>query len=168
MKKRIAIAAIFSLAVIVLMRVQGAGLKTVITPRGILDLEFANSPARLTTVLAAWDQATVTCNIWIDFLFIPAYVLLLSLSVAAVSVNRGKGFLRNTGAWLERAAYVAGILDIAENLLMLQSIAGNYTPDSLWLTYYCAAIKFAIVCCIMLYLFISLPLIFKKNNPNGA
>ncbi|MBH2004513.1 MAG: hypothetical protein I8H66_07480 [Sphingobacteriia bacterium] len=168
MKKRIAVAAISCLVVIVLMRVQGAGLITALTPRGILDLEFANSPARLTTVLAAWDQATVTCNIWIDFLFIPAYVLFLSLSVAAVSVNRGNGFLRNAGAWLERAAYVAGVLDIAENLLMLQSIAGNYTPDSLWLTYYCAGLKFGIVLCIIVYLLISLPLIFKKNKPNGV
>lgn len=168
MKKQIAIAAISCLVVIVLMRVQGAGLTTAITPRGILDLEFANSPARLTTVLAAWEQATVTGNIWIDFLFIPAYVLLLSLAVAAVAAKRNKGFLRGAGVFLQRAAFVAGVLDIAENLLMLQSIAGNYTPDSLWLTYYCALIKFGIVFCILLYLLISTPLIFRKNKPDGA
>lgn len=168
MKKQILIAAISCLVVIVLMRIQGAGLITSVTPRGILDLEFANSPARLTTVLAAWEQATVMCNIWIDFLFIPAYVLLLSLSVASVAGRRGKGFLRNAGLLLQRAAFAAGVMDVAENLLMLQSIAGNYTPDSLWLTYYCASIKFGIVFCILLYLLISTPLIFKKNKPDGA
>ncbi|MBL7759586.1 MAG: hypothetical protein JNK08_02715 [Sediminibacterium sp.] len=168
MKKQIAITAVSCLVVIVLMRLQGAGLTGPNTPRGILDLEFANSPARLTTVLAAWEQATVTCNIWIDFLFIPTYVLLLSLSVAAVAAKRNKGLLRSAGTLLQRAAFVAGILDISENLLMLQSIAGNYTPDSLWLTYYCAIIKFGIVFCILFYLLISIPIIFKKNKPDGA
>ncbi len=163
MKKQIAITAVSCLVVIVLMRLQGAGLTGPNTPRGILDLEFANSPARLTKVLAAWEQATVTCNIWIDFLFIPTYVLLLSLSVAAVAAKRNKGLLRSAGTLLQRAAFVAGILDISENLLMLQSIAGNYTPDSLWLTYYCAIIKFGIVFCILFYLLISIPIIFKKK-----
>ena len=77
-------------------------------------------------------------------------------------------FFGRVGAILARAAFVAGFLDIAENLLMLESIAGNYTPSSLWLTYYCASLKFSIVICILLYLLISVPVLFKKNNSNGS
>jgi hypothetical protein len=61
------------------------------------------------------------------------------------------GIMRQAGLTLARVAYMAGILDIAENLLMLQTIGGNYTTASLSLTYYCAAVKFtlaAIVFCI--------------------
>ncbi len=167
MNKKLIIIAISCLCLIVLLRVQGAVLITAKTPSGILDLEFANSPAKLYDAIAAWESIVVKQNIWIDFLFIPTYVLLLSLLSSIFSNKWSLIFLSKVGEILARAAFVAGFLDIAENLLMLQSIAGNYTPSSLWLTYYCASIKFSIVFFIILYLLISLPVLFKKNNNNG-
>ena len=168
MNKRLIIIAISFFCLIVLLRIQGADLITIKTPRGILDLEFANSPAKLNDTLAVWDSFIVKQNIWIDFLFIPTYVLLLSLVSSIASNNWRIVFFGRVGAILARAAFVAGFLDIAENLLMLESIAGNYTPSSLWLTYYCASLKFSIVICILLYLLISVPVLFKKNNSNGS
>ncbi len=168
MNKQLIIAAISCFFLIVLLRIQGAGLITPKTPSGILDLEFANSPVKLAETLSVWDSLVVKQNIWIDFLFIPTYVLLLSL-VSIIFSNRWTNiFFRKAGVILARAVFIAGFLDIAENLLMLQSIAGNYTLSSLWLTYYCASIKFLIVICILLYLVISLPVLFKKNNINGS
>jgi len=168
MNKKLIIIAISCFCLIVLLRIQGAGLITPKTPSGILDLEFANSPAKLNDALAAWSSFIVKQNIWIDFLFIPTYVLLLSFLSSIFSNRWSYVFFSKVGAILARAAFVAGFLDIAENLLMLQSIAGNYTPSSLWLTYYCASIKFSIVICILIYLLISLPVLFKKNNSNGS
>jgi len=168
MNKKLIIIAISCFCLIVLLRIQGAALITAQTPSGILDLEFANSPVKLFDALAAWDSSVVKQNIWIDFLFIPTYVLLLSLLSSIFSYRWIYVFFSKGGAILARAAFLAGFLDIAENLLMLQSIAGNYTPSSLWLTYYCASIKFSIVICILLYIVISLPVLFKKNNSNGS
>lgn len=168
MNKKLIIIAITCFCLIVLLRIQGGGLITPKTPGGILDLEFANSPAKLNETLAVWDSLVVKQNIWIDFLFIPTYVLLLSLVSIIFSNKWTNIFFGKVGAILARGAFVAGFLDIAENLLMLQSIAGNYTPSSLWLTYYCASIKFSIVICILLYQVISLPVLFKNNNNNGS
>ncbi len=166
MNKKLILIAISCFCLIVLLRIQGADLITLKTPRGILDLEFANSPAKLYDTLSAWDILLVKQNIWIDFLFIPTYVLLLSL-VSSICSNRWSGFFSRVGAIFARAAFVAGLLDIAENLLMLQSVAGNYTPSSLWLTYYCASLKFLIVLCLLSYFLISFPVLFKKYNSNG-
>ena len=60
-------------------------------------------------------------------------------------------------------AFAAGVFDIAENLLMLQSIGGNYTDASLILTWYCAAIKFLVIAVIILYLLLSLPKLLGKK-----
>ncbi len=164
MKKKLLVAVISFLLIFIAMRFQGAALKTAITPGGILNLEFANSPAKLIEVLNAWDLTVAKQNIRIDFLFIPSYVLLFSL-VAAICSNKWQNIvLFRIGSLLTKAAFVAGIFDIAENLLMLQSIAGNYTPSSLWLTYYCAGIKFLILLLIGLYIIISIPVFFKNNQ----
>ena len=146
------------------MRFQGVTLKTAATPGGILNLEFANSPAKLSEVLTAWDLNIAKQNIWIDFLLIPSYVLLLSMLTAFCSNKWNKGFFEKLGSIIVRAVFVAGVLDIAENLLMLESIAGNYTPSSLWLTYYCASIKFLIVLLSVLYVLISIPVLLKTKK----
>jgi len=164
MKNKLLIATVSFLLMFTLMRFQGEGLKTNQTLGGILDLEFANSPAKLMEVLSAWDLNTAKQNIWLDFLFIPAYILFFALFTSHCAAKWQGPFLNKIGALLVRAAFAAGIFDIAENLLMLQSIAGNYTPNSLWLTYYCASIKFGIILFIVIYLVISIPVLLKKNS----
>ncbi len=164
MKKKLLVATISFLLIFIAMRFQGAPLKTAITPGGILNLEFANSPAKLMEILNAWDLSITKQNIWIDFLLIPSYVLLFSM-IAAICSNKWQNMLLiRMGTLFAKAAFVAGILDIAENLLMLQSIAGNYTPSSLWLTYYCASVKFLILLIIGLYIIISIPVLLKNKQ----
>jgi hypothetical protein len=56
---------------------------------------------------------------------------------------------------------VAGMFDIVENLLMLQTISGNFTTLSLQLTFYCAAFKFVLIGIVFLYFIISVPVSIK-------
>jgi hypothetical protein len=164
MQKKLLVATISFLLVFIAMRFQGAALKTAITPEGILNLEFANSPAKLMQILTTWDLTIAKQNIWIDFLFIPSYVLLISMLAAFCASKWENNFISKAGAIMVRGVFVAGVLDIAENLLMLESIAGNYTPSSLWLTYYCASIKFLIVSLALLYIVISIPVLLKNKK----
>lgn len=165
MKKKFSVAAVSSLLMFIIMRVQGGSLKTAISPRAIVDLEFADTDARLHELLMNWDISVVKMNIWLDFLFIVAYVAFLSVSAEICAWKWNNAILRNTGLWLARMAYLAGVLDLAENLLMLQSIAGHYNDASLQLTFYCAAIKFAMAGLVLVYLLVSLPVAIRKN-PN--
>ncbi len=164
MKRNLSIVSLFTFIMIVAMRWEGAALKTPATPRAILDLEFADSPHRLEQVLTAWNPVVVKGNIWLDFLFIVGYVLFLSIAAQYAAMSWPAGPFRKAGLWMARAAYLAGVLDIAENLLMLQSIAGNYTHFSLQLTFYCAAIKFIVAGIIVLYLLFSLPVMIHPKK----
>ena len=164
MKKRLSVSAVAVLFMIICMRIQGASLKTNISPRAIVDLEFADTQQRLHELLMRWDILIVKMNIWLDFLFIVTYVLFLSIAAEATAIKWKEGFGQKIGFWLARIAYMAGILDIAENLLMLQSLAGNYTDTSLQLTFYCAAVKFILAGGVVLYLLVSLPVSLRNNK----
>ncbi|MCW3087855.1 MAG: hypothetical protein JWQ78_1241 [Sediminibacterium sp.] len=80
MKKNLSVAAIASVLMIVVLRLQGNSLKTLSAPLAIVDLEFANTQQRLQEVLQLWDLSVVKMNIWLDFLFIVSYVLFLSIA----------------------------------------------------------------------------------------
>ena len=144
MQKKLSVTALATLLIFMIMRWQGAGLVTPISPRAIVDLEFADKSQRLQELLHNWDVSVVKINIWLDFLFIVCYVLFLAVASEICAMKWPAGIFRQMGLTLIRVAFAAGILDIAENLLMLQSIAGNFTYTSLQLTYYCAAVKFTL------------------------
>ena len=164
MKKSLPVAAIASLLMMIILHWQGAGLTTTTSPKGIVDLEFADTTQKLHELLVNWDISTVKINIWLDFLFIVCYVLFLSIASELCAMKWPAGIMRQMGLTLARVAYAAGILDIAENLFMLQSIAGNFTLTSLHITYYCAAVKFTLAAVILLYLVVSLPVAIRKNK----
>ena len=164
MKKDIWIALLGMAAINIIMRVQGSSLVTELSPRGIIDLEFADTADRLSEVVAGLDLSVVRLNIWLDFGFIFFYTWFLSLASRRTALRWGpRNEFRRTGFFLAKAAFVAGIFDMAENILMLKSISGHYTAFSLQATFYCAWIKFMILLFILLFLLISLPRIIRKS-----
>jgi uncharacterized membrane protein YuzA (DUF378 family) len=65
---------------------------------------------------------------------------------------------------------VAALFDVVENILMLMSIAGNYTPETLLLTRIIASSKFLLVGLAVLYILFGLfsSLVSKKSTHHGA
>jgi hypothetical protein len=164
MKKDTWIALLGTAAMIIIMRVQGNSLVTELSPRGIIDLEFADTSDRLAELVAAVDLSVLRINIWLDFVFIFFYTWFLSLAAKRIALRWGpRNEFRRTGFFLGKAAFVAGIFDVMENILMLKSIGGDYTTFSLQGTFYCAWIKFMIILFILLYIMISLPRIIRKR-----
>ena len=164
MKKGLFLPAVGSVLMFVVLRTQGAPLKTLLSPRGIIDLEFADTPARLTALLAQWNLHVVTLNIWLDFLFIIAYTLFLSFaSIRCAEKWPPASMPAKAGLFFARLAYLAGLFDIAENIFMLRSVAGYFTATSLQITVYCASAKFIIAALIVVYLIASLPFVFRKR-----
>lgn len=89
-------------------------------------------------------------------------LIVAALASEAVSTKWENSTMRMIGLTLARVALVAGVLDIGENLLMLQTIAGNFTTVSLQMTHYFATIKFTLVAIILIYLLISVPIIIRN------
>lgn len=151
-------------AIFLWMRNQGAPLKTIGTPAGILDLEFAWTQEKTESVMLAWNGITdvARMNIYIDFLFLIAYTAFLSLACKFFAA-------RTTGKWsafgkrFSQAVILAGVFDVAENALMLTSLQGTPNNMTAMITATFAALKFAIAAVAILYILISLPLSLKKR-----
>ncbi|MDB5210192.1 MAG: hypothetical protein JWQ30_1019 [Sediminibacterium sp.] len=164
MKKNISLAAFLTVVMIIVLRWQGNSLVNTTSPGGIVNLEFAYTPQRLLELLSHWDITAVKTNIWLDFLFIISYTLFLSVAAELCSERWPENSVpRQAGLFFAKMAYLAGIFDIAENLLMMQSIEGNYTITLLQFTFYFAAIKFVLAGIIVIYLLASLPFIIRKK-----
>lgn len=163
MKQKLIVSALACILMMAALRWQGAGLKTTTSPRAIVDLELATQPRQISQLMQVWDISVVKMNIWIDFLFIVSYVAFLAIAAEAAASKWSNQGMHIIGLTLARVAVVAGILDIAENLLMLQTVAGNFTVFSLQMTHYCATIKFTLAGIVLIYLLISVPTIFRKK-----
>ena len=147
-----------------ILRIQGANLITEATPYGIVNLEFASTAEELNAVLFGWPNADVKANIYIDFVFIPFYVLFFSTAALACSQAWVSSSMQSAGKSLSKAVYFAGVLDLIENKIMLDSFAGSFSDFTLMLTNWCAGAKFLLLLVVMLYIVISIPFIFFYKN----
>lgn len=166
----IRIAAVATLLCFAWLRLQGVSLITNVTPRGIVDLELAADEARLQQMLQIWSKAVLECNIYIDFLFIPAYASLIAGLCLWSSEQFREPIFQKVGIVFAKAVWLAAALDITENLLMLLSIRQVYSPLSLQLTYAIASLKFILLAIAMSYILITglRNLIQLKKSSNGA
>jgi len=122
-----------TVVMIVVMTKTGASLKTVATPKGILDLEFAYDSAKAATVIAAWQPTSpgaidnikvATHNTYLDFIFLFFYSLFLYFTAKKIAGISGGGFGK-AGRLAYNAALLAGILDVLENAGMLRTLSGS-------------------------------------------
>jgi hypothetical protein len=166
MKSKLILFGSLAALLFLVLRIQGASLITETTPLGIIDFEFANTPERLNKVLFGWSNADIKVNIYLDFVFIPFYVLFFSNAVRACADVWSNRSMSNLGMFLPKAVYLAGGLDLIENKMLLDSFAGSFTDTSLVLTSCIAGAKFLLLLLVILYLVVSIFYLFftKKNN----
>jgi hypothetical protein len=68
------------------------------------------------------------------------------------------------GLWLRWSSVLAGLLDVAENLSMFNTLQGNITDMGTYTTALCAKIKFGLLAVCLLYLLLGLVwLVFDKK-----
>jgi len=140
-----------SLAMVFVMSRSGAPLKTAGTPHGIIDLEFANTPAKIDTVLKYWaPQAsmnlthTATENTFLDFIFIFFYAGFFYLAAKKISRSFAGAFGR-TGKLIAKAALLAGFFDVLENTGMLLTLSQQGSATIAMATFICSVIKWTLV-----------------------
>jgi len=118
-------------------------------------LELAWTNARAKELLSQWqDDARERMRLVVlwDYVFIPGYSIFLfvmcSLVAGASHAERNRG---NFGAWLAYAQFVAGLLDMVENLGLLQLLKPVPAPFWAPLASSCASVKFLIVLAGIIY-----------------
>ena len=127
---------------------QGASLRTDKVPRGIGDLELAGTEECAAKVLDEWKGERIhvaIVNTLLDFLFIPCYTTALALIFFwLASVTKSVPVLPVillVWAWL---MWVAGILDVIENLCMLGMLTTSANAILARVAQVCATVKFVI------------------------
>jgi hypothetical protein len=156
MKRNLLISFLFLVVMIVVTRWQGSSLVTPQSPNGIIHLEFAKTPAKLQQLQFFWNHETVLQNIYLDFLFIAAYTWFFVTACKAVNNNKSKLFLSLT---ISAAAF-----DVLENFLMILVWNERFSPSTLQIVFYVAAIKFLLIGVVIGYLILSLFGLFKTGN----
>lgn len=119
-------------------------LQTASAPQGIVSYQMAGSADQAHAIVRSWRSEGVAwakVSLWLDFLFIPAYVLTLMRLTRHFTRDR-PGIRERAGARWVRALFVtAGVSDGAENILLLNNFNPPTDEISLSATL-CALIKF--------------------------
>ena len=125
----------------------GRGLRMEAAPHGIVSLELARTQERAAQILDAWSRAdligTAQRNVWIDFGFLLAYPVAISL-LCALLADRIDGF-RPLGAGAAWLALLMTPLDFIENVALLRMLDGEAGSSWPAISFWCAAPKFGIL-----------------------
>ncbi|MBS1513088.1 MAG: hypothetical protein JST86_19790 [Bacteroidetes bacterium] len=148
-----------TLLMMFVMSKTGAPLKTIDTPKGIINLELAGTLTAVQTILSAWSAenpghvdriAAARLNTWLDFIFIFFYggfFFFLSKKLGRI----GQGLWLAAGKWCARFAIAAGLLDMLENTGMLTSLYGNASETNAAFTATASSLKWGLVLLMILY-----------------
>ena len=136
---------------LIIMRWQGATLISELTPKGILDLEFARTTSNLLEIQKVWKESDLKSNIYLDNLFIITYCWFL---VVACLFIKYKLRWKKVAKIFIIATITAGVLDICENMLMLSAWYNSSTSSLLEAAYICALIKFLLIGLVLLFIIV--------------
>lgn len=119
-------------------------LQTASAPQGIVSYELAGTADQAHAILRSWRSEGIVwakISLWLDFLFIPAYLLALTHLTRHFTRDR-PGVRERVGArWIRTLFATAGMSDVAENILLLNNFNPPTDEVSLSATL-CALIKF--------------------------
>jgi hypothetical protein len=137
-------------------------------PSGIISLEFAGSMARAQKILSSWDvgaKVRGALSIGIDYLFLVAYALFISIACAniAKALMIERLLMAKIGFMLGWAQFLAASLDAIENVALIQLLLGSQRELYTWIAWGCAGIKFSLVGLGLAYMIIGFIIIHMRH-----
>lgn len=129
---------------LVILLIINQPLQTGSAPQGIVSYQLAATADHSMAILRSWRGDAMVwahLSLWLDFLFVPVYVLTLIMVTNQLMRDRPGVRERNVARWVRALFVAAGTSDIVENILLLSNL--NPPTDSLSLSAtICALIKF--------------------------
>jgi hypothetical protein len=124
---------------------------------GVIELELMRTTGKAHEVLSEYGaegRSAARTSLWLDYPYLVAYALFLSLACVAIYV-RARRLARTrwaaVGAALAWAALLAGLLDAVENAALLRVLAGHPEQPYPAIAYLCAVPKFVLIVSALLY-----------------
>jgi hypothetical protein len=154
-----------AVALMVILQLLGAPLRTAAAPAGIVSYELAGQAAESQKILSAWDaveKAFAGLNLGLDYLFIVSYVGAIGLGCSLLAVKLVQRFraLAYIGVTLAWAQFLAAAFDSLENIALLKLLFGSEQPAWSVVARACAIPKFLIVLLGLLYILVALVFAF--------
>ena len=142
--------ALMTVALTVILNVQGQPLRTEAAPLGIVSFELAGSQAEAQRIFASWGapgRTVAGVNLGADFLYLVVYPLAIGLGCVLIAQRLALRYSRLAGlgialAWL---LLLAGALDAVENVALIRVLLGAQQAFLPALARWCALVKFLLV-----------------------
>lgn len=137
---------------------------------GVVSFELAGSQDRADEILSEWGedgQDAARESLWIDFGFLVAYGIFLTLAVAAVrdmAGERGWSRLAAIGAVVVPFGTLAAAFDALENICLLLTLDGSAAAFPLLATIF-AGCKFILLTIAIAYLLAGLAYRLRERGP---
>lgn len=119
-------------------------LKTAAAPNGVVSYELAGTFENSQTILSSWDEHArqyAAFGLGLDYLFMPAYALALSLGLLLAGMEKPKTYQTLT-SWLGWGALAAAVFDAVENFALWKILIGDGMTFLPQIAAFCAAVKF--------------------------
>jgi hypothetical protein len=144
-------------------------LKTAAAPSGIISFQFAGDLAHAQRILSSWDaeaKVQAALSLGIDYLFLVAYALFISLACVhiAKALMVKWTVVATAGFFLAWGQFLAGLLDIIENYVLIQLLLGAQTKIYPSIAWGCAGIKFTLVGMGLAYMLVGYILHLRVNS----
>lgn len=130
----------------------GALAQPGVTPHGVVSFELARDARTANDILANWDEGSIHAarrQTWLDFLFVLAYVALLSFACFWIA-EKTNGILSIVGLTLGWAVPIAGFFDVVENIALLKMLDSGAADLPAKIAYWMALPKFVILLCLVI------------------
>ncbi|HWQ82985.1 MAG TPA: hypothetical protein VN363_00370, partial [Anaerolineales bacterium] len=161
-----------SILILLIFNTFAAPLTTPAAPLGMISFQLAGTPQRLQALLASWDSAArqiAAFCLGLDYLFMPAYALAISLADRWVGEGlRQRGLpLAPAGIPLAWGVWLGALLDALENGLQAAMLFGSANPALPGITRVVAVVKFGLVFAGLGYVFYGLAarLVARSTSP---
>ncbi|MBX2932055.1 MAG: hypothetical protein KF781_08930 [Chitinophagaceae bacterium] len=150
--KKIIIAGIVTVIMIIVLRYFSVGLVTDYSPMGIVSFELAKNMKDAYAIMAAVGIKPLQINIAVDFAFIIAYCLFLFLCCKALMSKYNTNTGKTIGLIFLELSVLVGVLDLVENIAMLITLGGYGSNISISISRWSAIIKFSLAALVILYI----------------
>lgn len=142
--KRLNISLLVTAVLLLILMLVNQPLQTGSAPQGIVSFQMAATADQSMAIIRSWREGGLVwahVSLWLDFLFVPAYLLTLILLANHLSRDRPGVRERTVARWVKTLFVAAGTGDMAENILLLNNMDPPTDMLSLSATV-CALIKF--------------------------
>jgi len=124
-----------------------APLQTDAAPNGIVSFELAQTTETAQSIRDSWDDRArlfAAFGLGLDYLFMPAYALALSLGLLLSASNRS-GWYPQLAAWAGWGVIAAALFDAVENYALWVGLTGSPVSPYPEIAAFCALVKFSLL-----------------------